>query len=139
VRAVLDPNVLISALLSPTGAPAQALRAWQEGRFDLVVSPLVIAELARALAYPKLRRRIEPDDAAAFVTWLSGAAEVVADPPLSSARRSADAGDDYLVALAAAERAALVSGDEHVLALEGELPVFSPRAFLAFVEREQPA
>lgn len=39
MRAVLDPNVLVSALLSPTGTPARIVLAWAEGRFELVVSP----------------------------------------------------------------------------------------------------
>lgn len=43
--------------------------------------------------------------------------------------RSRDPDDDYLIALASAERAALVSGDRHLLALDHEIPVFSPRAF----------
>lgn len=37
--------------------------------------------------------------------------------------------DDYLIALASAQRAALVSGDKHLLGFEGEIPVFSPRTF----------
>jgi predicted nucleic acid-binding protein len=50
VRAVLDTNVLISAFLSPQAAPARAIRAWLDGRFELIVSPLLLAELERALA-----------------------------------------------------------------------------------------
>jgi len=49
VRAVLDPNVIISALLSPFGTPARILRAWREGAFELVASALLIAALERAL------------------------------------------------------------------------------------------
>ena len=39
-------------------------------------------------------------------------------------------GDDYLVALAAARQAILVSGDRDLLDLSDEIPVFSPAAFL---------
>ena len=48
MRAVLDPNVLISALLAPKGAPGQVLAKWVIGEFELVVSPLLLAELERA-------------------------------------------------------------------------------------------
>lgn len=41
-----------------------------------------------------------------------------------------DPDDDYLIVLSSAHRAALVSGDKDLLALEGKIPVFSPRAFL---------
>jgi len=130
VRAVLDPNVLISALLSPAGAPAELLRAWREGRFELLVSPQVLAELHRALAYPKLRQRIAADEAKEYLAWLEQNAERVADPSSPSSVRSHDPGDDYLLALAEQERAALVSGDDHLLALDADAPVFAPAAFL---------
>jgi putative PIN family toxin of toxin-antitoxin system len=63
LRAVLDVNVLISALLSRTGTPAGLLLAWQDGRFELIVSPGLLAEFTRALTYPKLRRLIPASDA----------------------------------------------------------------------------
>ncbi|MBI2238632.1 MAG: PIN domain-containing protein [Actinobacteria bacterium] len=103
MRAVLDPNVIISALLSPDGSPARALREWQHGGFELVVSPLLLAELERALAYPKLRRRIPPEEAGAVVEWLARAATVVPDPDGPPPLRSPDPGDGYLIALAAAQ------------------------------------
>jgi len=56
VRAVLDPNVLISALLSPAGAPAELFTRWFAGEFELVVSPALLEELERALVYPEIRR-----------------------------------------------------------------------------------
>ncbi|MGI8425314.1 MAG: hypothetical protein ACR2FO_01070 [Actinomycetota bacterium] len=43
---------------------------------------------------------------------------------------SADPGDDYLISLAQANTALLVSGDKHLLALKGEIPVLSPAEFL---------
>lgn len=131
MRAVLDANVLISAILSPRGTPARLLLAWQAGAFDLVVSPLLLAEVRRALSYRKLARLVEPADADAFVTWLGGAAELVADPPGPPPVRSTDPGDDYLITLAAAERALLVSGDVHLTSLAPRVPVRTPAEFLA--------
>jgi len=133
VRAVLDPNVVISGLLSRDGSPAQALLAWREGRFELVVSPLLLGELERALAYPKLRARITRRDAEAALRWLSQGAAVADDPAGESPFRSEDPGDDHLIALAAEERAALVSGDKHLLVLAGRIPVYSPREFVDLV------
>lgn len=130
MRAILDPNVIISAVLSPRGTPARVLRAWLEGRFELLASPLLLAELERALSYPKLRERIGETAGRKLVGWLGREATVVPDPPDAPATRSADPGDDYLLALAENERAVLVSGDQHLLALSDDLPVFSPRQFL---------
>lgn len=130
MRAVLDPNVLISAALSPSGPPARLLLAWQAGAFELIASPLLLGELERALGYPKLRKHIEPGEAEEFVGWLERGASVATDRDESPLVRSADPGDDYLLILAASERAALVSGDKHLLALAEDLPVFSPADFL---------
>jgi uncharacterized protein len=80
VRAVLDPNVLISAVLSPGGTPARLLLRWQSGEFELLISPLLLAELKRALAYPKLRERVSASQAGELLAWLERVATVVEDP-----------------------------------------------------------
>jgi putative PIN family toxin of toxin-antitoxin system len=129
VRAVVDPNILIASLLSPGGTPAQLMGRWLAGNFELVVSEALLAELERALAYPKLRRQVSADEAAELVGLLRQGAVLAPDPP-NPARRSADSGDDYLIALAEAERAILVSGDQHLLALANEFPIQTARAFL---------
>jgi uncharacterized protein len=129
VRAVLDPNILIAAVLSPSGAPADIIRRWLGGEFELVVSEAVLTELERALAYPKLRRRIAADEATEFVSLLRHAAILAPEPP-AGAHISADPGDDYLLALAESARAVLVSGDQHLLVLADELPIQTARAFV---------
>lgn len=134
MRAVLDPNVLIASLLSRSGAPAQIVSRWLAGEFELVISEALLAELARALAYSKIRKRVAEDEARAFVELLREAVRL-ADDPEGPAHRSADPGDNYLLALAQAERAVLVSGDQHLLALAGELPILTPRAFLDVLTR----
>jgi putative PIN family toxin of toxin-antitoxin system len=130
VRAVLDPNVIISGALSPAGAPSEVLRALAIGEFELIASDALLAELQRALAYPKLRARIAEGDAAELVRWVGDSATLVPDPIADAPVHSADLNDDYLIALSAAHRAALVSGDKHLLALADDIPVFSPRGFL---------
>ena len=45
MRVVLDPNILISAMLSPSGAPARLLARWLAGDFELIASPQLLAEL----------------------------------------------------------------------------------------------
>ena len=129
MRAVLDPNVLVSALLSRSGAPAQIVARWLRGEFELVLSELLLAELGRALAYPKLRARISEAHAVEFVTFLRRAA-VLAPDPSDPPPRSPDPGDDYLLALAESTRALLVSGDQHLLQLASDFPVRSARDLL---------
>ena len=130
MRAVLDPNVVISGAISPRGAPADVLRSLAGGEFELIASQALLSELERALVYPKLRPYISESDATDLVRWVAGSASVVVDPDSDPPVHSRDPDDDYLIALASAHRAALVSGDKDLLALEREIPVFSPRAFL---------
>jgi len=130
VRAVLDPNVIISGALSPRGAPADVLRSLAGGEFELIASQALLEELERARAYPKLRLHISESDAADLVRWVAGSASVVVDPDTDPPVHSRDPNDDYLISLASAHRAALVSGDKDLLALERKIPVFSPRAFV---------
>lgn len=137
VRAVLDPNVIISAVLSPKGAPAETLRVWIQGGYELIVSPLLLAELGRALGYPKLRKRIGAGEASLVIDWLQSSATVVKDPVDAPSVRSADPGDDYLIALAESEQAVLVSGDVHLLGLSESLPIYSVARFLRDLEPEQ--
>jgi uncharacterized protein len=133
VRAILDPNVIISALLTPSGTAARILGAWLEGRFDLVASPMLLAEVERALAYPKLRRRVAESDGREVIEWIRRSAVIAGDSDRSGSVSSRDPGDEYLIALLTAERALLVSGDEHLLELGTKLPIFSPAAFLGLV------
>jgi putative PIN family toxin of toxin-antitoxin system len=133
LRAVLDANVIISGLLSPGGAPARLLVAWREGAFELIVSSQLLAELTRALSYPRLRERVDTQDTKDLLDWLARFA-TLADDPGHAPVHSADAADDYLIALAAGNDAVLVSGDKHLLELADEFPILPPARFLELVE-----
>ena len=129
MRAVVDVNVLISGVLSAKGSSAEILRASRDGQFELVVSELLLAELKRTLAYPKLRKRIAPEKAAAFVNWVRDHGTVAEDPASPPPVGSRDPDDDYLLALAINRRAYLVTGDKHLLILSDNLPILTPAQF----------
>jgi putative PIN family toxin of toxin-antitoxin system len=130
-RLVLDCNVFISALLSPEGAPALILDRWADEDFDLVVSPLLLAELEDVLRRPKFHALIDSAQVDALLSGLIEDAVLVGDPPLRPGL-TPDPGDDYLVALAqegAAE--CIVSGDVHLTQLvDPSPPVLTPREFI---------
>jgi putative PIN family toxin of toxin-antitoxin system len=134
LRAVLDPNVIISAVLSPRGSPAQILRLWLEGACDLVCSELLLDELSRALAYPKLAKHVDADEADELVDLLRRGGILVEDPKTLPDVASSDPDDDYLIALAQSSRSVLVSGDRDLLELSSQIPVYSPTAFLALIQ-----
>jgi len=130
VRAVLDPNVLVSAAISPAGPPRQILTAWIDERFELIASPALLDELAEVLARPKFQRFITAAVATELIDGLATDAVTVADPP-ELPGVTPDPDDDYLVALARVAGADyLVSGDRHLLGLtDPDPPVLSPRQF----------
>ena len=81
MRVVLDLNVLISASIAPRGIPAALMDAWAEERFELIVSPEVLAELEDVLSRKRLRRRLTPEEADAFVARVRLGSRLVDDPP----------------------------------------------------------
>lgn len=106
-----------------------------EGELELVLCPALLREIERTLARPKVRSRVDASDAGRFLALLVEVAESVPDPEEPPPVRSSDPDDDYLLALAARERVALVSGDDHLQALRDRAPVYSPREFLDRLER----
>ena len=130
MRAVLDTNLFLSALLSDRGPPALILEAWRAGRFDLVTSREQIAELKRAARYEKLRRFISRAALGRLVNGLH-AAEILL-VRLRYAGGSPDPDDDYLLAMALATDADyLVTGDRALLSLRrvAHTRVVAPRRF----------
>ena len=130
MRAVVDVNVLISGALSAKGPSAEILRASHDGQFELVISEMLLAELARTLAYPKLRKRIPPETATAFANWIRDHGDLAEDPAGAPPVSSRDPDDNYLLALAINRRAYLVSGDQDLLVLSVDLPILTPAQFL---------
>lgn len=131
MKAVLDPNVLVSAAISPHGVPAQIVGAWSDERFELVISQAVLEELREVLLRPSFRRWITTQEAAEYVDGLEDDTDLVPDPE-EVPFVSRDPDDDYLIALARSARADyIVSGDQDLTSVEDlELPVLTPRAFL---------
>lgn len=134
VRVVVDPGVLVSAVITPAGAPAAVVGAARQGQVELVVSPRLLAELAAVLRRATFRRYLTLEEANEYVEGIALLAETLTDadePP----RVSRDPNDDYLVALTlAAGAGALVSGDADLLALENAgVAVVTPRDLLALL------
>jgi len=135
VRCVLDVNVYVAALLSRYGVPAQLIRRWLDGAFEVVVSPMLLTELWRVLAYPKIRQRVSEDEAAWVLALVRQHAAHHDDVITPVQPVVEDPDDAYLVALAREARAVLVTGDRHLLALADTLPVQSPATFHAWLVR----
>ncbi len=132
VRAVLDTNILVSALITKGTPPEQLYQAWLRGKIKLATSDEQIAELSEVLARPRLRKFIDADHAATLVENIGTFALIVDSPP--EVNLSPDPKDNQILALAIAGHVDLiVSGDKrHMLALgevEG-IPIVTAREAL---------
>ena len=142
IRAVLDTNVWVSAMLTPDKPPAKILEIALTGRMRLIISPGIIAEIGRVLQYPKVKRlwknhRItsqEVDDVifkllkVALITPGKTLAEGVSDDPA----------DDMIIACALEGRADfIISGDHHLTDLENYqgIKIVDPSTFLALIAK----
>ena len=129
--------MFVSAVVRPEGPPGQLFSLFlRSDAFVLVLSPAIAKEIAGALQYPAVSRYIRGRiDASQWLDSILLLADLVDDGTLPS-RASADPDDDkYLHAAVSAS--VVVSGDQHLLALNdyNGIPIMRPRAFLALLER----
>ncbi len=111
MRAVLDTNILVSALISPTGHPAAIYDAWEDGKFTLLTCAEHLDELRATLQKPQVAELIGPHKAGRLVNQVRKLAEDIG--PLPRVKRSPDPTDDFLLALSEAGKADyLVTGDK---------------------------
>ena len=120
MRIALDTNILVSALITRGTPPDLLYRAWLRGEVELVTSAAQIDEVADVLARPRMRRFVDPEEAAQMVAAIRRGATVLGDVPVP--RRSPDPKDDAILAAAVAGRAALVvSGDKDGMLALGDV------------------
>jgi len=114
MRVVIDINILVSALIVPTGQPAAVIRMWLDGKFTLLTCATHVNELRATLHKPKVAELIKPHKAGRLLNQVRKLAEDVG--PLPRVERSSDPDDDYLLGLSEAGNADyLVTGDKNDL------------------------
>ena len=135
LRAVLDANVLVSALIRPQGPPGQiVVRLVEERAFELITSPAILTEVRHSLAYPRVRKYLVASDEELDL-WVASL-ELIADTVEGRLQINAvadDPDDDkYIVAALEGRAQFVVSGDAHLLALKvyESVPIVTPRRFL---------
>ncbi len=132
-RAVLDTNVVLSALIFANGKLVSLRHAWQSKVFHPLVSKLTTEDLLRALAYPKfgLSAADQHELLADYLPYCTTVAIPDKQPKIPACR---DAFDIPFLQLAIAGKADfLVSGDRDILSLKGEFacPVMTAEEYLA--------
>ena len=135
LRAVLDANVMISALIQPKGASGRILTSLLEkNSFELVLPPAILAEVRRSLSYPKIRKYIKTSDEDLDL-WIASL-ELIAQPVDGNLRIravAADPDDNKYIEVAVEGLAQfVVTGDKHLLSLKSyeNIRIVTPRVFL---------
>lgn len=114
MRAVLDTNVIVSALIFPGGPPETVYRSALEGRIQHITSRPLLIELGRVLVAKFGWERDRAEQAVAQVARVSE----VAAPAETVHEIAEDPADDRVLEAAEAGGAdVIVSGDRHLLKL----------------------
>ena len=134
IRAVLDANVVVAAMLSPRGVPAQLLATARES-WRLVWSPPIVAECHRVLDYARIKRAMRLPNPHAFVDDVAALADMVrTDLPVLDVVRKDPSDNVYLAtALAGAARWVVTGDKRHLLPIKtfGGVRIVLPSVFLA--------
>jgi putative PIN family toxin of toxin-antitoxin system len=116
MRVILDTNILLSGILSPLGAPAKLLYAWERKIFTLVACDALIAEFRDVAGRPFFRARLRASVAELLAAGLRDFSFYCRDLPPGPI--APDPKDSYLLAMAEAGQADfLVTGDKELLSL----------------------
>lgn len=135
LRAVFDTNIIVSSVLTKAGKPAQAVQAWREQRFLLIISPALMGEVRSTLGYDRIRCKynLSERDIDGIVALLAKDTFVVPGVADVWGAVPADPSDEHVLACAIDGQAdVIVSGDKHLLDLgtyQG-IPITVVRDFL---------
>jgi putative PIN family toxin of toxin-antitoxin system len=142
LRVVIDTNVWVSAVISPTGPPAKVRDAFLDGLFEALVCDKMIEEVLDVLRRPRIRDKYgipeaEIDEVGRVLGRLSTRA--TPEPAGYSLR---DPEDDYLLELAVTGEADFIVTGDGDLQGDDDLPAFlagkgigvvSPREFISLL------
>jgi len=134
VRAVIDTNVLVSALLW-NGPPHALMANVREGLLEIAISPVLLAELSTVIGRSKFNAILVRAESTReqILTEIRKLAEVIEPPPLPQPV-CRDPDDDAVLALAiAAQVDWIISGDDDLLSLRSYagIAIISPVEALA--------
>lgn len=135
-RVVFDVNILVSAVVSPHGAPARAYAGALEHSWDVCRSHHIVSKLGEVLGRPRFQGRLPHDRLNRFLLAYQDYA-LPFSPDLSVAGIAPDGEDDLVLGTAVeAEADYLVTGDKGLLAIGAYrgVRIITADAFLIILE-----
>ncbi|MBI4491680.1 MAG: putative toxin-antitoxin system toxin component, PIN family [Chloroflexi bacterium] len=137
MRAVVDTNILVRAIIRPEGTVGPVVKRLRNRNYTLLYSKPLLAELVDVLSRPRIRDkyRLSHEDVGAALRVILRCGEAVApDRSITACRDPKD--NKVLEAATDGKADVIVSGDDDLLVLspfEG-IPIFGPAIFLAMLD-----
>jgi putative PIN family toxin of toxin-antitoxin system len=131
-RVVLDTNIVISSVLG--GALVLVLEKWNEQKFTVVVTTDVVSEYFEVLNRPKFRLKQETIDK--ITQYIYQFSEFVVPEEKIRFIEDDPKDDKFLEAAVTGKVDFIVSGDNHLLALQEfrAIPIITGREFLDWLK-----
>ncbi|MFZ5967574.1 MAG: putative toxin-antitoxin system toxin component, PIN family [Bacillota bacterium] len=131
IRAVVDTNILVSALLSPSGAPARVFDHVLNGNVIMCFDSRIIAEYQEVLARPKFK--FDPKTVSQVIDFILHTGMSLVPEPLTVEFEDEDDKAFYEVAISA--KSHLVTGN--VKHFSKDPIVVTAQEFLEIIERQK--
>ena len=109
MRLVLDTNVIISALINPTGKPSQIVKLILSRKADLYYNSAILSEYESVLLRPKFSKVLSSEDTRRFINLLRSIG--ISFDPIPSNIKLPDESDRVFYDTAKGSGSLLVSGN----------------------------
>jgi len=117
VKAVVDTNIWVSALVAPFGSAAKLIELWKIGKFKLIISELQTSELYEVLSRSQFTTKYRIDEKKVedlIVSIIENAEHILLEKSAISCCRDPD--DDIIIETAIRGKAKyLVTGDKDII------------------------
>jgi len=140
MRAVVDTNVLVRAVIKPTGTVGPVLLRLRQGEYTLLYAQSLLEELSDVLNRPRIRDkyRLTDQDIQTVLSLILLRGEAVTPEEGIAACR--DPRDNKFLEVAVAGKAdVIVSADQDLLTLHpfADIPILPPATFLQMLDAEK--
>jgi putative PIN family toxin of toxin-antitoxin system len=140
MRAVVDTNILVRAIIRPQGTVGPVLLRLRQGEYTLLYARSLLEELIDVLNRPRIRDKYSltgGDIQTVLGLILLRGEEVTPVERIAACRDPKD--DKFLEVAVAGQADAIVSGDQDLRVLHpyAGIPIVTPRAFLRMLDQEE--
>lgn len=119
MKVVIDTNVIISGLISPSGSPAQIIDLWVANKITVCLSTEIVEEYIAVLLRPKFNRLGSPKERYEIISEMVELDNtIIVNPDFRFNAIDEDPDDNMFLECAVEAKARIIiSGDDHLLSL----------------------